>query len=353
MHVFSERKGVPSARVHTLRTNERTTPQTAREGRSVRVLQRTLGNRGTRTLVNGGALQPKLEAGRTGDRFEREADRVTSAGPSVTIPRISERVQSSPLIQREEICTPEDVPEASARSDVVYDYENQVCRPATPEEMFASAPESAPVDGEFWFVPPSIKRPNVKPIYDEETGTVVGFRYYSSGYWEIYDLQGNLVETGEKGLERPLIDPIDIIAGGLVGLGRGLLGGGLRGVGRGVAGGTGRGAAASAGRTGLLVSIKLLGKHAVTALRGTYRAIRFRGMLNFTATTAARMADPARRVPHHILKLALRFGKRTPDPQGAPGAFRYAIQMFRNGKEYTLEVVIREADNTVLHFLYR
>ena len=65
------------------------------------------------------------------------------------------------------------------------------------------------------------------------------------------------------------------------------------------------------------------------------------------------MAAPGRRVPHHILKLAIKHGKRTPDPQGAAGAFMYKIPMIRNGKEYTLEVLLREADNTVLHFLYK
>jgi hypothetical protein len=65
------------------------------------------------------------------------------------------------------------------------------------------------------------------------------------------------------------------------------------------------------------------------------------------------MADAARRVPQHILKLALRFGTRSPDPQGVTGAFSYVIPMIRNGKVYTLEVVIREADNTILHFLYK
>ena len=91
----------------------------------------------------------------------------------------------------------------------------------------------------------------------------------------------------------------------------------------------------------------------MAAVRSVYRAIRFRGALNFTATTAARMADPGRRVPHHILKLAVRFGRRSPDPQGVAGAFRYATPMIRNGRQYTLEVVLRESDQTILHFLYR
>ena len=99
--------------------------------------------------------------------------------------------------------------------------------------------------------------------------------------------------------------------------------------------------------------ISTLSRRAITAVRGVYRTIRFRGPLNFTVTTARYMEEPARRVPHHILKLAIRLGTRSPDPQGVTGAFRYVIPMFRNGREYTLEVVIREADKTVLHFLYR
>lgn len=284
--------------------------------------------------------------------IQQTADRRRTTGPDERSRFVPAYDTPRGLIQRQELCTPDDVAGASSEREVVLDYENQVCRPPTPEERSATVPESAPVDGDFWIVPPAA-RPRAKPIYDEETGVVVGFRYGSSGYWEVYDLEGDLVEVGEKGLESPLIDPIDVLAGGLVGLGRGLFGGGVRGAVRGTAGGTGRGAAASAGRAGILVSLKTLSQRAATALRGTYRGIRFSGPLNFTATTAARLANPARRVPQHILKLALRFGKRTPDPQGVPGAFRYVVPMVRNGKEYTLEVVIREADRTVLHFLYR
>jgi hypothetical protein len=45
--------------------------------------------------------------------------------------------------------------------------------------------------------------------------------------------------------------------------------------------------------------------------------------------------------------------KRVPDPQGVKGAFQYTVKMLRNGAEYTLEIVVREADWTILHFLYR
>jgi hypothetical protein len=204
-------------------------------------------------------------------------------------------------------------------------------------------------DAEFWAYPPNIRRRPLEPLMDEETGAVVGFRYGGT-YWEIFDLEGNLVESGEVGLESPLIDPIDILAGGLTGLGRSLLGGGVRSAARGVAG---RVAGATAARLGLRSAIAVLSRRALIAVRASFRAIRMRGALRFTATTAARMADPARRVPYHILQIALRYGRRVPDPQGVVGAFQYSIPMFRNGTEYTLDVVIREADRTILHFLYR
>jgi hypothetical protein len=256
----------------------------------------------------------------------------------------------SGTIQRKEVCEAEDI---SSQNEVVHDYENQVCRTAEPDEIGGTVPESDLVDGEFWTMPEGVRRGAVPVLDDEDTGVVIAYRYSSGGYFEIYDLEGTFVESGEPGLERPLIDPIDILSGGLTGLGRGLLRGGGRAAIRGAAGGTGRGSGSALVRAGLVVTVKALSQRAITAVRGVYRAIRFRGVLNFTATTTARMADPARRVPHHILKLALRFGNRSPDPHGAAGAFRYVIPMSRNGRQYTLEVVIREADKTVLHFLYR
>jgi hypothetical protein len=265
-------------------------------------------------------------------------------------PSANPRTARSSTIQRQGVCEPEST---SNQSEVVYDYENQVCRFAEPNEIGLSAPESDPVDGEFWTIPAGVRRGARPVLDDEDTGVVIAFRYSSGGYYEIYDLEGTFIESGEPGLESSLIDPIDILAGGITGLGRGLLRGGGRAAIRGMAGGAGRGGGTGLIRAGLGVAIRSLSQRAITAVRGAYRAIRFRGLLNFTATTAARMADPSRRVPHHILKLALRFGSRAPDPQGAAGAFRYVIPMSRNGSQYTLEVVIREADRTVLHFLYR
>lgn len=273
-----------------------------------------------------------------------KTDRVPYAFQRETL-TVNERHETA--IQCQGVCESE---APASQFDVVEDYENQVCRPAEPQEVGATAPDTDPIDSEFWFVPTRV-REGARPVLDDGgTNVVVGFRYSSGGYYEIYDLEGRFVEAGEPGLETPLFDPIDLLAGGLAGLGRGLIGGGARVAARGA---VSRGAGAVLGGVGVRASVGILGRAALTAVRGAYRAIRFRGVLNFTATTAGRMADPARRVPHHILKLAIRFGRRAVDPQGAVGAFQYLIPMVRNGRQYTLEVVLREADQTVLHFLYR
>jgi hypothetical protein len=51
----------------------------------------------------------------------------------------------------------------------------------------------------------------------EANGAVVGFKRSSSGYWEIRDLDGKFVQSGEIPLGTPLIDPIDLIPTGLLG----------------------------------------------------------------------------------------------------------------------------------------
>jgi len=65
------------------------------------------------------------------------------------------------------------------------------------------------------------------------------------------------------------------------------------------------------------------------------------------------METAGRHVPQEILAEAIKTGKVVADPQGASGAMKYPTEMFENGKKYELEVIYREADKTVLHFLYK
>ena len=101
--------------------------------------------------------------------------------------------------------------------------------------------------------------------------------------------------------------------------------------------------------TGLL---QVLTQQLTATLRTAFRAITSRP-IKFTATTVARMNDRNRFVPVHILKIAIKYGRKSPDPQRVKGAFLYKIPMTKNGRSFTLEVVLRERDNTVLHFLYK
>jgi hypothetical protein len=62
-----------------------------------------------------------------------------------------------------------------------------------------------------------------------DSGTVLGYFYLSQGYWKVLDDQGKFIESGEAPLERPLIDPIDIAAGGIAGVMRGAVVGAVEG----------------------------------------------------------------------------------------------------------------------------
>ena len=75
--------------------------------------------------------------------------------------------------------------------------------------------------------------------------------------------------------------------------------------------------------------------------------------LKFTETTAKRMETASRYVPQEILAEAIKAGKEVVDPQGVAGTMKYTSEMFRNGKKYELEVIYREVDKTILHFLYK
>ena len=177
------------------------------------------------------------------------------------------------------------------------------------------------------------------PVFDEDIGAVVGYRQERFGVFKTFDLNGDLVDIQELPLEKPLLDPIDLITiGGIVAVSvrKALQAGGILF------------SAGTAGRK----AIELLSQSTVQSLRAVLRRAAT-GTLKFTATTAARMGDKNRYVPVHILKMAIRYGRRVPDPQGVRGASMYRIPMLRNGRRFTLEVVIRDRDRTVLHFLYK
>jgi hypothetical protein len=69
----------------------------------------------------------------------------------------------------------------------------------------------------------------------DENGVILGYLHLLVGVTSIYDVNGKYVGGDELGLERPLIDPIDIAAGGIAGLVRGPLRSALSALARGAA----------------------------------------------------------------------------------------------------------------------
>ena len=78
--------------------------------------------------------------------------------------------------------------------------------------------------------------------------------------------------------------------------------------------------------------------------------------ITFSGTTAAHMLKQARHVPVQILQMAIKHGTKVIDPQGVANAYKYTIEIFKNGNYYELEIVAIETGKGVfhvLHFLYK
>ncbi|MDU6432195.1 MAG: hypothetical protein E6556_04390 [Pantoea sp.] len=201
--------------------------------------------------------------------------------------------------------------------------------------------------GEFFEIRPRFLPSNAKPITDDESGMCIGYSVSQApGLWRIYDTDGTFVRLEEAPLELPLIDPLDIalLAAGVFRIffaGRALL--------------------QSGARTAIAVK---LSQSTVSFLRARLKMGLSARNLKMTETAAKHMYNPGRYVPLQIQEKAIRYGRRMPDPQKTPGLFRYETDMYRlvedksrKGyyyyKRFTLEVIVREKDWTITHFLYK
>lgn len=207
--------------------------------------------------------------------------------------------------------------------------------------------DTLPVLNSYFGIRPPGLPVNAQPILDETIGACIGYSWEGTrGVWHIYDAHGQQVGIEESPLERSTFGPEDFIIIGVLGFKV------LR---------SGWSAATNLARKSPdLVKIgAVTTKSIVATLRSRIFAPSAK-RIKFTEKTAMHMANPGRFVPVHILHLAIQFGKKLPDPQGVVGAFRYEIQMFRFVKRGTvyqkeakiLEVVVRESDWTILHFMY-
>jgi hypothetical protein len=180
----------------------------------------------------------------------------------------------------------------------------------------------------FELRPPGVSN-RAKPIYDEQLHAIIGYQDELAGISRIYSLDGT-VSLIEEPLETPLFDPFDIVlmVGSFWRVGvKGFTRWGIRGLGASI------------------------GEHTLFGLRSRYYALA-QAPLKFGAKPLKHMHNPKRFVPVHILRLAIRYGKRGPDPQNIKGLAMYKHAIRVDGKPYMLEILVREKDYTILHFLY-
>lgn len=200
-------------------------------------------------------------------------------------------------------------------------------------------------DTAFVVAVPSLPH-GARPIIDDQSSTCVGFIHENTkNIWHIFDVSGQCVGIKEAPLETPLIDPYDLILIGPA-------------VVKFIRAGFSAVARLATGRAAFSTTSEITSR-IFPLLRSRLQGLSVK-QLQFTETTAKHMANPGRFVPIHILHLAIKYGKRMPDPQKMAGVFRYEIQMSRFVKrgatfvreQKTLEVVVRESDWTILHFMY-
>lgn len=200
-------------------------------------------------------------------------------------------------------------------------------------------------NGEYFAIKAQYPLPvNVQPIVDDTTSLCIGYsELYSPGLWRIYDCDGRFITMEEAPLEAGF-GPLEF---SILTLGSFRL--------------------LSAGRSLFDLTIKAqpgitLSQGVQNLLRGRFKTGLSPSDIKFTRTTIERMKSPGRFIPVQIIEKAIRYGSRRPDTKGIEGLFEYRVPMVRlvrrirnnrvvyERKEFTLSVVVREKDWTVMHF---
>lgn len=78
-----------------------------------------------------------------------------------------------------------------------------------------------------------------------------------------------------------------------------------------------------------------------------------RELFRFTGTAEKHMTEMHRRIPIQILNDIIQAPiSIAPDPRGSTNALMYYAKMWKNGKQYNVEVLYDKATNQIMHFLY-
>lgn len=89
-------------------------------------------------------------------------------------------------------------------------------------------------------------------------------------------------------------------------------------------------------------------------MKGLYTVFSGKGgkeLFNFSSKAAKHFADPSRKVPLQIMDEVIKGTKGLPDPRGSKALMHYST-IFKNGKQYNLEILYDKATNSIWHFKY-
>lgn len=171
---------------------------------------------------------------------------------------------------------------------------------------------------------------DARPILDEDLDCIVGYQRRFGLCSHLYDLNGEMFSVAEDLSAMPppeKRDPLVVVGGLWRANVRGLTTVGL----------TGTGAA--------------LPSNTLRQLRTRFARLAQSSLL-YRDAALARMDDPQRFVPVHILRLAMRHGDPVKPPQTLPRGARYLTCMLIRRQPFMLDLVTMNGDTTIVDFEY-
>lgn len=171
---------------------------------------------------------------------------------------------------------------------------------------------------------------DVRPVLDDDLDCIIGYYRRFGARAHLFDLDANACWVWEETQPLPppeKRDPVLVVGGLWVENARGVTALGL----------TGTGAPLSA--------------PVIASLRSRFAALA-RSPLLYSEAALARMEDPQRFLPVHILRLAMSHGERAAPPLAQPDARRYLARMLVRRQPFMVNLVTAHEDTTILDFEY-
>lgn len=187
-----------------------------------------------------------------------------------------------------------------------------------------------PVSSGLFEVRPARMPRDVLPVFDDDLDCIVGYQRAFADRCHLFDLNGDMLGVWEAmtALPPPAERGSLMVVGGLWKANvRGMTALGLNG-------------------SGMALAPAMLAQ-----LRSRFAALADTPLL-YAEAAHARMSDPQRFVPVHILRLAMRHGERIAPPEGLKGVARYMIGLRIRQLPFMLDLVTAHAGATIVAFNY-